>query len=70
MTTTGARVAWTDQVNDVTYRAVDLGAGMTPRLVFEMRAGPDAMGGWSWSRADPLPVAVTEAILIKLGVLR
>jgi hypothetical protein len=63
------RVVWNGNIEDNTYRVVDLGPQSTERLVVEMRAGPDAMGGRGWQRFEPIPRNVFEQMLIAARVV-
>lgn len=65
-----AVVLWSGLIGTDTYRVVDLGAGTTPRLVVEVQAATDAMGGHGWNRFDPIPRDVFEALLIRSGVVK
>jgi hypothetical protein len=65
-----AIVLWTGPIDNATYRVVDLGAGVNPRLVVEVQGPTDAMGGKGWAPFDPIPRPVFEQLLVKSGVVR
>jgi hypothetical protein len=69
MTQPAARVAWQGQIAGATYRVIDLGAGLTPRVMVEIQAPADAMGGHGWQRFEPIPRDIFEAMLIAAGVI-
>lgn len=64
-----AAVIFMQTVLGTPTRVVDLGTGLTPRLIVEIQGGADAMGGRGWSGMDPIPRAVFEALLIQAGVV-
>jgi hypothetical protein len=65
-----AAILWSGPIDTATYRVVDLGAGQVPRLLVEVQAPPDAMGGRGWTAFEPIPRAVFEQLLLKSGVVR
>ena len=62
-------VIWSGAVEGNTFRVIDLGVQIVPRLEVEIQQGPDAMGGRGWSRFDPIPTNVFSAMLIASGVV-
>lgn len=64
-----ASVIWTGVVEGNTFRVLDLGAAVNPRLEVEIQQQPDGMGQRGWSRFDPIPTSVFSAMLIQAGVV-
>jgi hypothetical protein len=64
-----ATVKWTGAIDGQTYRVIDQGVGVNPRVAVEIRSAPDLMGGMGWGRFDPIPTAVFSAMLIAAGVV-
>jgi hypothetical protein len=63
------RVAWTGDVDGSTYRVVDAGPGLDPRLKVEVRGSADAMGARGWQPFEPIPRRVFEQMLIAAHVV-
>jgi hypothetical protein len=64
-----ANVIFQGQVLGQLMRVVDLGAGLTPRLIVESQQPPDAMGGHGWAPNDPITRATFEALLIAAHIV-
>jgi hypothetical protein len=64
-----AVVIFSGPVGQATMRVVDMGAGLTPRIIVEQQQIPDAMGTRGWSSMDPIPRATLEALLIAAHVI-
>jgi len=63
------RIIWTGEIDGQTYRVIDLGPNLIPRLEVEIQQGPDAMGARGWSRFDPIPTTVFSRMLLDSGVV-
>lgn len=64
-----ATVIFSGNIIGQTTRVVDRGAGAAPRLIVEIRANADAMGGFGWVSMDPIPRDAFEALLIAAHVV-
>lgn len=69
MTQSGPRAIWSGPIEGQTFRVVDLGASAVPRVIVEQRTGPDALGGFGWSRYEPIPTSVFSTMLVAAGVI-
>jgi hypothetical protein len=56
-------------VNARETRVVDRGSGMTPRLVVEIQAPPDAMGGIGWGALGGMDSATFDALMLAAGII-
>jgi|GEM_PF-3047449 len=63
------RIIWTGVIDDQTFRVIDLGPNLIPRLEVEILGSPDAMGTPRWNRFDPIPTTVFSRMLIDSGVV-
>ena len=64
-----ASIIWTGTIDGSTYRVVDGGSQLVPRLQVEIRQQPDLMGVQGWGRFDPIPTAVFSRMLLDAGVV-
>jgi hypothetical protein len=69
MTAPLPRAVWQGPLPQGTFRVVDLGVSANPRLVVERQNDPDSLGGRGWTRFEPIPRDVFEAMLIQAGVI-
>lgn len=65
-----ATVIWSGLVDGATVRVVDQGTLAPERLIVEVQAPADAMGGRGWTRQDLITRSTLQGLLIASGVVK